>query len=202
MESARVSPGAESDPGFSQRLPALFALCRRGDRIALNQLVEETQSRLFGVAYAVTRSREDALDVVQETYIRLLSRLDEIREPAALPGWLTRTTVNLAIDALRRRKVRKAGPLPEPDFIHDTGPEAGSHGGDMTGELRGVVLALADELSPQQRLAFLLRDIRGLSMADVADGLECTVGAVKAHLSLARAKLRAWLKARHPEFLE
>lgn len=202
MEMAGVSAGAEVDLEFQDQLPGLFRRCLAGDRAALERLVEHTQSRIHGIAYAITRSREDALDVAQDTFVRLLARMEEIRDPAALPGWLKRTAVNLSIDALRRRKVRVAGPLPEADGMADPFPEATGRRTEESRELGAILLGLADELSPQQRLAFLLRDVRGLALPEMAEALECSTGAAKAHLSLARAKLRAWLKARHPEYLE
>ena len=127
METAGLSAGADIDLGFQELLPELFARCRRGDGEAVNELVRHTQSKLFGIAFSVTRSREDAMDVTQESYLRLLDRFDEIREPAAVLGWLCRTVANLSIDALRRRKVRTALPLPEGDWM--AAPRAEPEGG-------------------------------------------------------------------------
>ncbi len=197
-----VSATAELDVVFQEQLPQLFGRCKTGDRGALERLVSHTQSRMFGIAFAITRSRDDAMDVTQETYLRFLDRLEEIREPAAVIGWLCRTTVNLAIDALRRRRVRVAGRLPEGDRLPPAPPEYPGRSNEESRELGNIILGLADELSPQQRMAFLLRDVRGLPLPEVAEALECSVGAAKAHLSLARGKLRGWLKTRHPEYLE
>ncbi len=202
METAGVSAGAEIDLGFQELLPELFVRCKQGDGDAVNELVRHTQSKMFGIAWSVTRSREDALDVTQETYLRFLDRVGEIRDPAAVMGWLCRTVVNLSIDALRRRKVRVASPLPAADHVAATVTEPDGMRRMESRELGTILLGLADDLSRQQRLAFLLRDVRGLSLPDVAESLECSVGAAKAHLCLARGKLRGWLKTRHPEFLE
>ena len=202
MEMVGVSAPAEIDQAFQDQLPLLFSRCKAGDAAALDRLIAHTQPKMFGIAFAVTRSRDDALDITQETFVRFLDRLEEIREPAAVIGWLCRATVNLAIDALRRRRVRVAGRLPEGDCLPAAPPEDPGRSTEETRELGAIILGLAEQLSPQQKMAFLLRDVRGLTLVEVAESLECSVGATKAHLSLARAKLRTWLKARHPEYLE
>jgi len=199
MELVGVS--AESGLGVGAR-ERLFARCRLGDRAAMERLVAGAQPKLFGIAYSVTRSPEDAQDAVQETFLRFLDRREEIRDPGAMLSWLCKTAVNVAIDLLRRRKVRLASALPEGDLIPAPVPDVEIESREEARELGAILLGLADELSPQQRLAFLLRDVRGLPLPEVAEILECTTSAVKAHLCLARGKLRAWIRARHPEYVE
>ena len=176
---------------------------------------------LWGIAYRLTASPDDADDVVQETFARWIERAAP--DLAAPPRpWLVRVATNLAIDALRARRRRGyAGPwLPAPveradeDWLQtvpsdDPGPE--SRYGTIESATLAFLVAL-EALAPRQRAVLLLRDVLGYPAAETAQLLETSEGNVRVlHLRARRAmgsydRARcvptAELRARHRAALE
>src|SRR5829696_773019 len=89
--------------GEPESLTALVAGASRGDAAAWNAIVVRFSSLLWGVARSHRLAQEDAADVVQNTWLRLVDHLDDIREPEALAGWLATTVRYESLTKLRRR---------------------------------------------------------------------------------------------------
>jgi RNA polymerase sigma-70 factor (ECF subfamily) len=191
----------------------------RADR--LDALFRSQRRRLWGLAYRLTGSAEDAEDAVQEAFTRLVARL-----PAGLvddPGrWLARVVTNLAIDALRRRRRRAyAGPwLPTPvetreedalDSLPDGGADPERRYGLAESATFAFLIAL-EALSPRQRAVLLLRDVLGNSARETADVVGTSEGSVRVLHLRARRALEAYdesrciptpeLRARHQATLQ
>lgn len=164
----------------------------------LDAVFRTERRRLWGLAYRLTGSVEDADDVVQEAFARLAAQPESFAVSEAAP-WLVRTATNLGIDALRRRRRRAyVGPwLPVP--LADDGPEAAAEGAPLAAgdpeRLYGIAesatfafLVALEALSPKQRAVLLLRDVLGHSSRDAAELLGATEGAVRIlHLRARRA---------------
>lgn len=146
--------------------------------------------RLIGLAYRLTGGLADAEDAVQETWLRLagldIAARDEIRE---LGAWLTTVVGRICIDRMRSAAVRReqyVGPwLPEPVV---TTPDSDDPLNVVVSrdELRMAAMRVLHELSPDQRLAFVLHDSFDVPFAEIADVLGCTVAAARQHASRAR----------------
>jgi RNA polymerase sigma-70 factor (ECF subfamily) len=156
---------------------------------------------LWGLAYRMTGSVEDAEDVVQDTFARAVARppprLDELRP------WLTRVAMNLARDALRRRKRRPyVGPwLPSPVETADL-PDlaAPTMGSDVRYDLREsatyAFLVALEALGPLQRAVLLLRDVLDYSVAETAGALGVSEANVKTTHHRARRTMDAYDRTR------
>jgi RNA polymerase sigma-70 factor (ECF subfamily) len=169
------------------------------------ELFRTERKRLWGLAYRITGDGEEASDVVQESFARLLQQSAD--EPTALTRqWLARVATNLAIDALRKRK-RRAYPgewLPMPvqsdddDWIaccaSDT-PDPETRYGLLESASYAFLIAL-EKLSPRQRGALLLRDVVGYSAAEAADVLGTSAGNVRVLHLRARAIMQNYDAAR------
>jgi RNA polymerase sigma-70 factor (ECF subfamily) len=162
---------------------------------AIEALFRVQRRRLWGLAYRLTGSAEDAEDVVQEAFVRLLAH----PPPLDVGGpWLARVTTHLGIDALRRRRRRAyTGPwLPSPVETGDADPLELVRSGSADPEARyglaesatyAFLLAL-EALSPRQRAVLLLRDVVGTSARETADLLGASEGSVRVlHLRARRA---------------
>jgi RNA polymerase sigma-70 factor (ECF subfamily) len=168
------------------------------DRAApLAALFHAQRKALWGLAYRLTGSAEDAEDVVQEAFVRLLATPPDA--PAAELGrWLARVATNLGVDALRRRRRRAyVGPwLPSP-VETDAADPLDAQASDLPDPERRYSLAESatyafllalEALSPRQRAALLLRDVLGHSGAETAELLGTTEGNVRVlHLRARRA---------------
>jgi len=187
-----------------------------GDRPAFALLVERKRERVFRIAWSVLGDREQARDVAQEVFLRLYRVLGRFRSGRPFDAWLYRITFNLSIDARRReRPHREAVPLE----AAEAGSGAGSvPGGSGTGvaagagqgapaaaslrlrEVRRIFVELSARLGRKQRAAFILREIEGLSTAEVAAALKTTESTVRNHILQARRILQEELRRRYPEY--
>ncbi|AKF06408.1 sigma-70 family RNA polymerase sigma factor [Sandaracinus amylolyticus] len=148
----------------------------------VREALERERATIWGVCYRMTGSASAADDLTQDTLVRALERPPADLD-APLRPWLVRVAVNLARDALRRRK-REAyvGPwLPEPALTDASIDEVERR------EIASYALLVAMEhLTPHQRAVLVLRDVLELGEAETAEALESTVGSVKVALHRAR----------------
>lgn len=173
--------------------------------VQLETLFRAQRRRLWGLAYRLTGSAEDAEDVVQESFVRLMAQPPEA-PVADLGPWLKRVTTNLGIDALRRRRRRNyVGPwLPSP--VETSGDEwqGAQASEDADPEVRyGLVesvtyafLLAVEALGPRQRAVLLLRDVLGCSARETADLIGASEGNVRVLHTRARTALAAYDRSR------
>ena len=185
-----------------------------GDREAFEELVERRRERVFWIAYHVVGDSETARDVVQEVFLRLHRSLRRFRSGGRFGPWLYRITLNLAIDALRRERahretaslddVREEGPGGGPPSFRVSNLPAGaeSPAGESLRrrEVRAIFASLSAALPPKQRFAFILREIEGMSTAEVAAILRTSESTVRNHVLQARRTLQEGLRRRYPEY--
>ena len=188
------------DDGDPEGLPDLIRRAAGGDRRAFDRLVVVKRERVVRTAYQVTGDLEDARDVAQSVFLRLWHVLPRFDPGQRFDTWLYRITVNAAIDLLRTRGPKgMLQPLPEdPSVLEAEGSDVAV---DAALDLKDVQRAfrhLASRLSPEQRAAFVLREIEGLETAEVARILDVTESTVRNHLLQARRTLRAGLEREYP----
>jgi RNA polymerase sigma-70 factor (ECF subfamily) len=131
----------------------------------------------------------DGEDVVQDTMARALAALDEIAEMPRLRPWLFRIAHNRALDLLRSRSLRKTDPIEAASDIADEG-SADPMETLMRQEAVETAVSRFAELPLMQRSVVILKDVLDEPLKDIADLLDLTVDAVKAHLARGRARLR------------
>jgi RNA polymerase sigma-70 factor (ECF subfamily) len=167
----------------------LVALAQKGDQQAYGALVRRHQDRIVRHLLNLTGSREDALELAQEVFIKAWEALPSWRPDAQFHTWVYRIASNAAMDVLRRRKVVQFVAL-EDDYdapSQQPGPEAQLQGRQR---LRKLDAALA-RLPAEQREIILLREVEGLSYDELAAALSIDEGTVKSRLARARAALAA-----------
>ena len=156
----------------------------------LEERFERERPRLLAVAARLLGSRHDAEDAVQEAWLRL-DRADS-RGVDNLSGWLTTVVARIALDLLRKRGVRAAASLEEAPPTGQAAeravdPSVDVEALDAVGSALSVVL---DQLSPAERLAFVLHDVFGLPFDELGGILDRTPNATKQLASRARNKVR------------
>src|ERR1051326_6000275 len=175
----------------------LVSQAREGDTHAFGQLVRRYEGKIFRLAQHVTQNREDAEDVLQETFMKAYEHLDQFKGDSKFYTWIVRIAVNQALMKLRRRKTDKSVSL---DEQIDTGEdnvtrEIAAWGEDpeqhYSREELGTILDSAiQSLEPLYRSVFVLRDIDELSSEETTEPLDLSVPAVKSRLLRARLQLR------------
>src|SRR4030095_16243446 len=163
--------------------------------VGLESLFRSERRKLWSLAYRLTGTAEDADDIVQEAFTRLLAHEGELSIVAA-PYWLSRVATNLGIDALRRRRRRAyTGPwlpspveTPEPDPFDLPESENPETRYDLAESATYAFVLAREALSPRQRAVLLLRDVVGSSARETADLLAVSEGNVRIlHLRARRA---------------
>jgi RNA polymerase sigma-70 factor (ECF subfamily) len=155
----------------------LVRAAQRGDPEAMDALVRELMPYVGRVCGAIALDRGD--DAVQETFIAVLKSLGSLREPAALKGWVRRIAVRESIRTAGGRTVTM-----DPDALPM--PEVWPADIATSLDIRTTLAALA----PEQRAILVLRDVDGLSEAEVAQAMRVPVGTVKSRAHRARAAFR------------
>ena len=175
----------------------LLAAARRGDRSAISALLERHQQKVFGFGFKMCGDAEDAKDVAQDTLLTMARTVRDFRGDASLSTWLYTVARSFCIKKRRRTKGAPAFHEPLDQAAHDNASEPSMTPEQMLlgREVRETVSAALDKLEPEAREVVVMRDVEGLSAAEVAEVTGVTVAAVKSRLHRARAALREHLLA-------
>jgi RNA polymerase sigma-70 factor (ECF subfamily) len=175
----------------------------RGDQQAFRQLVERKREFVFRTAYQQTGNADDARAVAQTVFIRVWQNLGKYDPSRRFDTWLHQVTVNAAIDHHRRRRRFARETSLDETFTGGAGAPGTATAQDEleARELQRILNELAGSLTEKQRAAFVLREIEGLSTAEVAEALGATESTVRNHVFAARRLLREALRARYPELV-
>ena len=168
-----------------------------GDQQAFGELVQRYERDVFNLAYRMLNERGEAEDAAQEAFLRAYANLDRYDQERSFKTWVLSIASNHCIDRLRRRRLTWLSleePLPpHPALTSDIpGPEEAA----LTNERNVLVQELLEHLSPDYRLAVVLRYWYELSYAEIADMLDTTESAIKSRLFRARQALADELESK------
>jgi RNA polymerase sigma-70 factor, ECF subfamily len=169
-----------------------------GNTAMFELLMRRYNERAYRAARAIVRDEDEAEDVMQQAYVNAFTHLRQFSGAARFSTWLTRIVVNEALARIRRRGRDE----PFDDELANVEPFMIDHSSQnperqaFTGELRGLLEWAIDTLPDGMREVFVLREVEGLSTADVAEALQVSEDVVKTRLSRGRAALRRVLLER------
>jgi RNA polymerase sigma-70 factor (ECF subfamily) len=190
-----MPPSSPQDPKLDNRAKEraydveLVRKAKAGDRKAFEEIYERHRYKVLKVAYGMCRNQEDALDVVQDTFVKAHRSLTRFEGRAAIGTWLCQIATYRAIDLARRRKVRKAESLEE-RLVPGHSPEGGAPARAQANELSEALAKALGELSDKHRAVFVLYSQQGLSYKEIAKALEVSIGTVMSRLFYARKNLQ------------
>jgi RNA polymerase sigma-70 factor (ECF subfamily) len=164
-----------------------------GDRDALEPLMGRHYKRVYRIALGYLRNPDDALDVVQETFVRAFTHAARWDRRSEVAPWLCRIAVNQSIDRYRRNKRRRQSFAPLEEGDHQDVLEAPAVSAErrvLSNEIGTQVSRALEVLPETQRAVFVLRHYQDLSLEEIAGTLGLALGTVKSSLHRAVHRLR------------
>ena len=180
----------------AERDAVLVERLKEGDSRALDELFRRHHDAAFGIAYRLVGSREDALDVVQESFIHVMRGIQAFRNQSSFRTWLYRIVTHAALDYRRWRSHREAESLDAETAVEPaaTGPSQRTPQEEVADQdLRRAIDAALTNISEKNRAALVLYALEGMSYKEVANVLGISVGTVMSRIFNARQRLRELL---------
>ncbi len=177
----------------------LIERAKNGDRLAISELVNTYSERIYNLALRILRNHEDAEDILQETFLTVVEKLDQFDGRSQFFTWIYRIATNASLMKLRKKKVVFREMDDSDDFqdsfesrvFVDWSQDASLDVYDK--EVKKKIDAAVNSLSDIYRSVFVLRDIEGLSIKETSEILSITQENVKIRLRRARQFLRDYL---------
>ena len=181
----------------------LIEQCRQGDSAAMERLILKYQNRIYNAILKICANTDDAAELTQETFVKIIENIDGFQGKSSFYTWAFRIAVNLTLNYCQRSvrlglasldaKVdeQARGVLKEilcDDSLPDPAVVA------QNKELCEIIIKALIRLDDAQRAVIVLRDIEGMSYAQIAEVLDIELGTVKSRLSRARSNLREVLE--------
>jgi RNA polymerase sigma-70 factor (ECF subfamily) len=170
-----------------------------GDMGAFEELVGRHRDKIYARAYSMMRNEEEAIDLSQEAWVKAWQRLKQFQGESSFATWMTRITINLCLDQMRRHKRQRA------DSIEAMDEESGGVERHMPvvtvnpteglerGELRQRIDVALSQLSYAHRTVIVLHEFEEMEYKEIAKTMGCSIGTVMSRLFYARRKMAALL---------
>ena len=177
----------------------LIERLKQGDEAAFKHIVETWKNMVYNTALGMLQSPEDAEDVSQEVFVQVYESIKTFKAESKFSTWLYRITVSKALDHLRRKKRKKRFAyiqslfgannetvIEKPDFNHP--------GVRLDNKERAATLFKAiSQLPENQKIAFTLHKLEGLSYQEISEVMKASVSSVESLMHRAKTNLRKWL---------
>ncbi len=184
----------------------LVEQCRQGDSEAMERLILKYQNRIYNVILKMCANADDAAELTQETFVKVIENIDKFEGRSSFYTWAFRIAVNLTLNYCQRSGRLGLKSLDAEDDEHygqarrqlkeflndDSSPDPAAVAANK--ELCEIVLKALMKLDEAQRTVVVLRDIEGMSYAQIAKVLDIELGTVRSRLSRARSNLRKILE--------
>ncbi|MGY8652497.1 MAG: RNA polymerase sigma factor [Verrucomicrobiia bacterium] len=177
----------------------LVQLSKDQDMLAYEELVARHRDKIYGRAFSMMRNEEEALDISQEAWVKGWRRLIQFHGKASFATWMTRITINLCLDLLRKKKRQRAESIEKLDDdlggverqmgVVEINPSAGL---ERT-ELRARIDQALEQLSEAHRTVMVMHEFQELEYKEIAKRMECSIGTVMSRLFYARRRMASLL---------
>jgi RNA polymerase sigma-70 factor, ECF subfamily len=162
---------------------AVIEACRQGDAEAFRLLFEAHKDRVYSIALRYSGDPAAAMDIAQDTFLKLLSSIQNFRGAASFDSWLYRIVVNACLD--HKRSGRRVTPFLESLFDAVAAPAESALARMVRAEQEQTIQEIVAHLVPEQRIVVVLRYTEGLSYDQIAEIIGCSNGTVASRLNRA-----------------
>lgn len=173
---------------MAEKLEILIKGCKKGRARSQEQLYNQFSGAMYGLCLQYASNEDDAKDILQDGFVKVFQKIDQVKDPKAFPGWIRRVIINTALERYR-------------SYVHVQRMEESSLAlkeeisGDVLEQLNAEALVqLIQELTPKYRMVFNLYAIEGYSHKEIAEMMDISEGTSKSNLSRARAILQEKVK--------
>ena len=185
---------------------ALVRRCQKGDIAAMDALISKYQDRIYNVILKICQNNHDAAELTQDTFVKLIENINTFKGKSSFYTWLFRVAVNLTLNYCKRKQKHKAQSLETPvgTKLDGTKSQLGALMTDKKAvdpvvmaqnkEVSEIIARSLSQLDDNHRVIIVLRDIEGMTYAEIADAIGIDLGTVKSRLSRARTNLRKILE--------
>jgi RNA polymerase sigma-70 factor, ECF subfamily len=177
----------------------LVKKAKKGDTVAMGILVNRYSTRVYNLALRIVRNKEEAEDVLQDTFLTVVAKLDTFDGRSSFFTWLYRIATNSALMQLRKKKIRRANFMnndfdPEENEINNMVDWSQDPSVDVTNkEIHEKISEALETIKDKYKTVFVLRDIEELSTRETSEILNISEENVKVRLLRARQYLREYL---------
>jgi len=174
---SEISAGREVG---AAEIASLLEKIQDGDREAFMTIIKLYQQKVFVMAYSILRDREDALDAVQETFLRLYQKAGLYRPGNSFQGWLLQMAKNISIDSYRKhQRKRREWETTKPLDEIPVAAEPARDGDSTSSDLRAAFARSVDTLAERQKLVFIMRHYNELQFNEISETLKISIGTAK-----------------------
>ena len=173
---------------------------KEGDNLAFKQLVETKQALVYNTVLGLLQNVEDAEDVTQDVFIKVFESINQFKGESALSTWIYRVAVTTALEFIRRKKRKKRFGFLSPILGQDNEPTLDLPDFQHPGveldkkEKASILFKAIEQLPENQKVAFILNKVEGLSYQEVAEIMKTSLSAVESLLHRAKTNLKEILK--------
>jgi len=165
------------------------------DHEAFEKVVKQNERYLFSLLYSLTGNADEALDLTQETFIRVYRRLHLYDPDRPFKNWLLTIARNLYKDSLRKKRITVSlDKLTEEKSLFLRDPQADTERSTIEGETRSFIRVAMQMLNPEEREVLVLKDMSGMNYSEIARLLNIPAGTVASRVYYARRSLRILLE--------
>ena len=181
----------------------LMLLYKEGNANAFAELLQRHQQHVFGYFFRFLGNQQQAEEATQEAFFHVLRAAKNYEPKAKFTTWMYRIVHNYAIDCYRRNKLRRTTSLDQPAYGEDSNetvgdlveaPEESQESSIIDQDLHDRLQAALQQLNPDQREVFLMREDQGMAFHEIADVLTVSINTVKSRMRYAIATLRKILE--------
>lgn len=166
---------------------------RRGDVRSFNELVRRYQEKVYWIARRVIGTHEDADDIVQDVFVRVYDALKEFRAESGFYTWLYRITVNISLNALRKKRLKDFVRYEEMEEELESSDE-GSDARVLQKEYQSILEHAIERLPAKQKMVFMMRYYEEMPYEEMAQVLKKSVGGLKANYFHALKKIQEYVR--------